>query len=84
MCLISNRDETEKRKEIEGVVGWCQANNFFLKINNMKELLIDFRKWDGVYALVSINGVEVEMVESFKFLCVNITNSSPIRLMLRL
>ncbi|XP_051868388.1 uncharacterized protein LOC127568547 [Pristis pectinata] len=68
---ISNSDESEYRKEIESLVEWCHDNN----VNKTKELVIDFRKGGGVHAPVYISGAEVERVESFKFLGVNVTNS---------
>lgn len=40
----------------------------------MKELVINSRKQDGVHASMCINGAEVEIVESFTFLGINITN----------
>ena len=39
------------------------------------KLVIDFRKRSGGHAPVYINGDEVEMVENFKFLGVQITNN---------
>ena len=41
----------------------------------MKEIIIDFRKCSGEHAPVYINAEVVEMVESFKFLGVQITNN---------
>eukprot|EP00061_Rhincodon_typus_P002682 g18206.t1 len=41
----------------------------------MKELVVDFRKQCGGHAPVCINGAEVEVVESFEFLRVNVTNN---------
>eukprot|EP00061_Rhincodon_typus_P010239 g34377.t1 len=41
----------------------------------MTELVINFRKQSGRYALVCINGAEVEVDESIKFLGINITNN---------
>ena len=40
-----------------------------------KEIVIDFRKRSGEHAPVYINGDEVEMIESFKFLDVQSTNN---------
>ena len=71
---ISNNEEMEYRKVIENLVNWCD-DNLFLNVNKMKEIVIDFRKHNGGHAPVYINGDEVEMVESFRFLCVQITNN---------
>ncbi|XP_078075173.1 interleukin-6 receptor subunit beta-like isoform X2 [Mustelus asterias] len=71
----SNNDETEYRNEIENLVNWCSNNNLSLSVNKTKEIVIDFRKCKGEHVSVYINGDEVERVESFKFLGVQITNN---------
>ena len=71
---ISNNDETEYRNEIENLVNWCSNNNLSLNVNKKKEIVIDFRKRRGEHAPVYIIGDEVERVERFKFLGVQITN----------
>eukprot|EP00061_Rhincodon_typus_P012736 g38651.t1 len=71
---LSNDDESEYRKEIEGLVSWCN-NNLFLNSRKTKELIIALRRKGGGHAPVYINGAEVEMVESIKFLGVMITNN---------
>ena len=68
---ISNND----KNEIENLVNWCGDNNLSLNVNKTKEIVIDFRKRKGEHAPVYINGDEVERVESFKFLGVQITNN---------
>ena len=40
-----------------------------------REIVIDFRKRKGEHAAVYINGDEIEGVESFKFLGVQVTNN---------
>eukprot|EP00061_Rhincodon_typus_P010278 g34448.t1 len=44
-------------------------------ISKMKELVINFVKGRGGHVPVYINGADVEVVESFKFLRVNIRNN---------
>eukprot|EP00061_Rhincodon_typus_P010368 g34604.t1 len=71
---ISN-NKTECRKEAVCLAAWCKDNN--LSINfKIKELVIDFRKQSGGHVPICINGAEVEMVESIKFLGVMINNLS--------
>ena len=72
---ISNNGETEYRNEIEILVNWCGNNNLSLTVNKTKEIVIDFRKHKGEHAPVYINGDELERVESFRFLGVQITNN---------
>eukprot|EP00061_Rhincodon_typus_P010961 g35628.t1 len=50
-------------------------SDLYRKSRKMRELVIHFRKLTGGHAPVCINGAEVEMVDSFKFLGVNITNN---------
>ena len=75
MGWISNNDVTEYRNEIENLVNWCGDNNLSLTVNKTKEIVIDFRKRKEEHAPLYINGDKVEMVESFKFLGVQITNN---------
>ena len=56
-------------------MNWRDDNNLSLNVNKTKEIVIDFRKHKGEHAPVYINGDEVEKVESFKFLGVQITNN---------
>ena len=65
----------EYRKEIENLVNWCGNNNLSLNVIKSKEIAINFKKRSGGHAPVYINGAKVEMVESFKFLGVQITNN---------
>ena len=74
---ISNNAETEYRNEIENLVNWCGNNNLSCNVNKTKEIVIDFRKCKREHAPVYINGDEVERVESFRFLGVQITNNYP-------
>eukprot|EP00061_Rhincodon_typus_P017837 g46721.t1 len=71
---ISNNNKTEYRKEIECLAAWCKDNNLSINVSKMKELVIGFRKRSGGHAPLCINGPEVEMVKSIKFLGVMITS----------
>eukprot|EP00061_Rhincodon_typus_P003483 g20201.t1 len=64
---ISNIDESNYRREIEGLVTWCSENNLSLNVSRTKELVID-RKKGGEYASIYIGRTEVERVKSIKFL----------------
>eukprot|EP00061_Rhincodon_typus_P002287 g17087.t1 len=61
-------NESKYRREIEGLVTWCNENNLSLNVGKTKELIIDFRKKVGQHAPIFINGTEVERVKSIKFL----------------
>ena len=66
--LVSDNDEGRYRKEVERLVGWCSDNNLELNISKTKEMIIDFHKKRCPTPHLSINGVWVELVDSFKFL----------------
>ena len=53
---------------------WCQDNNLSLIVIKRKEMIVDFRKKRTEHAPIHIDGGVVELVESFKFLGVHITN----------
>ena len=53
---------------------WCQENNLSPDVNKTKELIVDFRKQQREHLRIHIDGAVVEKVESFKFLCVHITD----------
>jgi hypothetical protein len=50
----------------------CKDNNPSLNVGKTKELIVDYRKWRTVHALIHIDGVVVQRVKSFKFLGVHI------------
>ena len=60
---------------------WCQDNNLSLKVSKTKELIMDYRKRRPNRPPINIDGAVMELVESFRFLGVHITNelSSPLR-----
>eukprot|EP00061_Rhincodon_typus_P005722 g25586.t1 len=58
-------------------MAWCKDNNVSLNTRKIKELVINFRKQSGGDTFVCINGSEVEVVKSFKFLEVIINSNLP-------
>ncbi|KAM9571072.1 uncharacterized protein ACWYII_046330 isoform 1-T1 [Salvelinus alpinus] len=73
--LITNNDETAYREEVRALGVWFQENNLSLNVNKTKEMIVDFRKQQREHPPIHIEGTAVEKVESFKFLCVHITDS---------
>ena len=69
--LITDNDETAYREEVRDLAVWSQDNNLSLNVSKTKELAVDYRKRRAEHAPINI---EVEQVESFKFLGVHITN----------
>ncbi len=73
--LISNNDEGAYRDEVENLSIWCHSNNLSLNVEKTKELIIDFRRTKTVKFVVCINNIPVEIVSSFKFLGIQITDT---------
>ena len=72
--LITNNNETSCREEVRDLAMWCQDNNLSLNVVNTKEMIVDYRKRRTVHVPIVIDGAASEKVESYKFLCVHITN----------
>ncbi len=71
--LITNNDEMAYREEVSTLTKWCQENHLSLNIDKTKELVVNFRRQSREHTPISINKTPVERVNSFKFLCVDIT-----------
>ena len=56
-------------------VSQCNDNNLSPYVCKTKAIAIDFRKRSGGHAPVYINRDEVEVVDSFQFLGIQITNN---------
>ncbi len=72
--LITDNDEMAYREEVSTLTKWCQENHLSLNIDKTKELVVDFRRQSRVHTSITIDKTPVEQVNSFKFLCVHITD----------
>ena len=72
--LVTYNDETAYRREVENLALWCQENNLSLNVSKTKEIIVDFRINKTAHTPITINGAPIEIVDSFKFLGVNITH----------
>ncbi len=71
--LITDNDETAYRAEVSTLTKWCQENHISLNVDKTKELVVDFRRQSREHTPITIDKTPVERVNSFKFLCVHIT-----------
>jgi hypothetical protein len=75
--LITGDNETGRRsayrEEVSDLAVWGWNNNLSLNVSKTKELIVDYRKLGGGHAPIHSDGAAVERVESFKYLCVQIT-----------
>ncbi|KAM9403078.1 uncharacterized protein ACWYII_029909 [Salvelinus alpinus] len=73
--LITNNDETAYREEVIAPADWCQENKLSLKVNQTKELIMDYRRQQREHAPIHIDGAAEERVKSFKLVGVHITDN---------
>ncbi len=71
---ISEDDEEEYRDVVGSFVCWSEENHLRLNITKTKELVIDFWRNRKPPTPITIQGEEVEIVDSYKYLGVYINN----------
>ncbi|KAI4883500.1 hypothetical protein NFI96_024962 [Prochilodus magdalenae] len=69
---VRNGQEREYRSLVEDFVEWCTTNHLKLNITKTKEMCIDFRRFRPSQQPISIKGVDVEVVRSYKYLGVHL------------
>ncbi|KAK3507258.1 hypothetical protein QTP70_012937 [Hemibagrus guttatus] len=73
--LISKNDESAYREEVQRLTAWCKANNLSLNVDKTKEMVVDFRRAQSDHSPLNIDGSNVEMVKSTKFLNVHLAEN---------
>ncbi|KAK3506173.1 hypothetical protein QTP70_013429 [Hemibagrus guttatus] len=69
--LISKNDESAYRDELQRLTAWCK-DHLSLNVEKMKEMVVDFRRAQSNHSPLNINGSNVEIIKSTKFLCVHL------------
>ncbi|KAI4891636.1 hypothetical protein NFI96_032089, partial [Prochilodus magdalenae] len=69
---VRNGQEREYRSLVEDFVEWCTTNHLKLNITKTKEMCIDFRRSMPSQQPISIKGVDVEVVRSYRYLGVHL------------
>ncbi|KAK3506183.1 hypothetical protein QTP70_000764 [Hemibagrus guttatus] len=70
--LISKNDESAYREEVQRLTAWCKDNNLSLNMEKMKEMVVDFRRAHSDHSPLNINGSNMKIVKSTKFLSVHL------------
>ena len=65
--LISNNDESVYIEVICDLTTWFDNNNLLLNPTKTKEMIIDFHKNKVNNGPVTINDVDIDIIEPFKF-----------------
>lgn len=72
--LINSNDESSYKSEVENVVRWSENNNLTVNSWTTYEMVTDFsKKTVCFFSPVFMNGSEVQIVESCKFLGVTLS-----------
>ncbi|KAF7644795.1 hypothetical protein LDENG_00215730, partial [Lucifuga dentata] len=71
---VSDGNELEYREVIKDFVDWCGINHLHINTSKTKEMVIDFRKKSPPITPVNIQGLDMETVESYKYLGVHLNN----------
>lgn len=71
---IKDGQEGEYRSLVEDFVGWCRTNQLQLNTTKTKEMVVDFRMLATPVLPVTVDGVNVETVSTYKYLGLHLDN----------
>ena len=74
VSCIRDGQEGEYRSLVDNFVQWCRNNHLQLNATKTKEMVVDFRRSQPPLLPVSIEGVSVEVVNTYKYLGVHMDN----------
>ncbi|XP_070710531.1 piggyBac transposable element-derived protein 4-like [Pempheris klunzingeri] len=72
--LKSSRRRAGGWTVITDFVDWCGRNNLLVNASKTKEMVVDFHKKPSITAPVSIQGLGIERVRTYKYLGVHLNN----------
>lgn len=74
---ITKNKESAYRAEVKNLESWSQNNNLILNATKTKEMILDLRRLKpSTHRPIDINGERVEVVQSFKYLEVHISQDA--------
>lgn len=71
---VSDGNDQEYRGVISDFVGWCETNVLQINAGKTQEMIIDFRRKSPPTTPVNIQGKDIEIVDSYKYLGVHLNN----------
>ncbi|KAK0154710.1 RNA-directed DNA polymerase from mobile element jockey [Merluccius polli] len=71
---VSEGNDLEYRTVIRDFVSWSELNQLQLNTSKTKEMIVNFRRKASHFTPVNIQGLDIEVVESYKFLGVHLNN----------
>ncbi|KAK3574870.1 hypothetical protein QTP86_018337 [Hemibagrus guttatus] len=70
--LIRKNNESAYREEVKRLTAWCTANNLSLNVEKTKAMVVDFRRAQSDHSRLNIDGSNVEIIKSTRFLGVHL------------
>ncbi|KAK3551839.1 hypothetical protein QTP70_029407, partial [Hemibagrus guttatus] len=64
--------ESAYREEVPRLTAWCKDNNLSLNVEKTKEMVVDFRRAQSDHSPLNIDGSNMKIVKSTKFLGVHL------------
>ena len=74
VARVKEGNDLEYRKVITNLVASCELNHLCINASKTKEVVIEFRRKAPQTAPVNIQGLDIEIVEEYKYLGVHINN----------
>ena len=71
---VSEGNDLEYKEVIANFVDWCGQNHLRINASKTKELVIDFRRKAATHPPVNIQGLDIETVDSYRYLGVHLNN----------
>uniref|UniRef100_A0A1A7YZ32 Uncharacterized protein n=1 Tax=Iconisemion striatum TaxID=60296 RepID=A0A1A7YZ32_9TELE len=71
---VSEGNDQEYRSVIMDFVDWCERNHLRLNTSKTKEMVIDFQRNTPPHSPVNIQGADIEVVDTFKYLGVHLNS----------
>ncbi|KAM9385761.1 uncharacterized protein fndc7b [Pholidichthys leucotaenia] len=65
---VSEENDLEYRRVISNFIIWCELSHLHISSSKTKEMVVDFRRKPSTTAPVNIHGLDIEVVDSYKFL----------------
>ena len=73
--VIPKGGESSMQKSVDSVALWSRCNKLQLNVDKCKELTIDFKKINQSFVPISINNVDLDLVNNVKILGVTISDT---------
>ena len=71
---LTDEDDREYRELTQDFVDWCLRNHLLINAGKTKDMAVDFRRCNHFFPPVNIQGMDIERVDSYKYLGFHLNN----------